>query len=397
MRLKPIAITFGLLVLGLRFYLGNHDEADSKLETFYTQVVATDFSGARKSIDAAIDLWPADARYYDWRGYLSSQNLPPTCRRSAIGIEHGLKKEDRTAILDAIEDYRRAIVLNSRDAVAHQNVAWLEHLLGDDKRAAENWETAIAIDPGSPIFHVSFGMFLDETGEKSRADEEYETAIDLSPSTVDSQYFARYHSRDSVEASSVVAAVVGKLEKQLQRAKDPIIEARLGKLYLFQDDLSRASRLLEDAAQQLPNLPLVWMNLGDVRKRQGNLAAAMGYYRKANFIDPSLAGPYLRMGEIELLNGLNSAATGDFSRAIQQWQRVKPITAAHNNRLYVGPRQKIDDLLPTTLVWYTTPCEASKAWQGLSQLFPGKREYAQRTHTCEDLPSPHSQRVRVSP
>jgi hypothetical protein len=69
---------------------------------------------------------------------------------------------------------------------------------------------------------------------------------------------------------------------------------------------------------------------------------------------------------------------------------VTPVTAAHNNRLYGGPPQIIDDLLPTTLVWYASPCEASAAYTSLAELIPENRLYANRSRTCETLPAPHS-------
>jgi tetratricopeptide (TPR) repeat protein len=387
--MKPISITVATLVLVLCLFLRNYDQADAKLQTFYTQILSADFPGAQKSIDEAISLWPSNARYYGWRAYAVSQKLPPQCLHGSQAAGVTLKREDQSAIRLAVADYRKALELNSRDAVAHHNLGWLEHLSGDDVNASKDWAEAVTIDPGNAVFHLSFGMFLEELKDTAKAKEEYQTAIELAPSIVDSQFFTRYRIRDQQGADSVIAALTSKLEKRLGQGKDPILEARLGKLYLVPGNLSRASQMLEDAAEQLPNLPLVWMNLGEVHEKQGNSAEAMDCYRKANVVNGSLAGPYLRMGEVELRNSQKSEAAENFSQAIQRWQRVNPITAAHNNRLYVGPRQKIDDLLPTTLVWYTTPCEASRAWMGLSQLFPARRDYLQRVHVCEDLPSPH--------
>jgi tetratricopeptide (TPR) repeat protein len=389
MRMKPLAVTVASLVLVLRFLVGNYDQADAKLDTFYAQILSTDFSGAQKTIDEAINLWPSNARYYGWRAYVVSQRLPPQCTHGSQGAGATLKTEDQSAIRLAVADYRKALELNGRDAVAHHNLGWLEHLTGDDASAARDWAEAVRIDPGNAVFHLSYGMFLEELKDTVKAKEQYQTAIELSPSIVDSQFFTRYRIRDKGGADSVIEAVTSKLEEKLGQGKDPILEARLGKLYLFQSNLLNASQMLEDAAEQLPNLPLVWMNLGEVLEKQGNLAEAMDCYRKANVVNGSLAGPYLRIGEIELRNGQKSEAAGNFSEAVQRWQRVNPITAAHNNRLYVGPRQRIDDLLPTTLVWYTTPCEASRAWMGLSQLYPARRHYLQMVHVCEDLPSPH--------
>jgi hypothetical protein len=87
--------------------------------------------------------------------------------------------------------------------------------------------------------------------------------------------------------------------------------------------------------------------------------------------------------------GQRNSAVDNFRAAAQKWARVNPITAAHNNRLYGGPPQTIDDLLPTTLVWYSSPCEASAAYAALAELMPDNKLYAGRSQTCESLPDPH--------
>jgi hypothetical protein len=61
----------------------------------------------------------------------------------------------------------------------------------------------------------------------------------------------------------------------------------------------------------------------------------------------------------------------------------------HNTRLYGGTPQPIDDLLPTTLVWYTVSCQASEAYALLAGLFPKDQSYSRRSTTCESLPAPH--------
>ena len=388
--MKPIAVGGAIVALALCLYVGDYDRADAKLGVFYTQVLSANFIGARESIEEAIKLWPSSARYYGWRAYLTSQNLPPRCTHGLRAPHSALGAADESAIHLAMADYNKALGLNSRDAVAYHNLGWLEHLLGDDAVAAMDWKAAAEVDPANAVFHLSYGMFLDEIGNKMKAKEEFQNAIELSPSTVDSPFFMRYQIRDPDSAVSVLAAVISALRRKLEQGNDPIVEAKLGKLCLSQGDLSLATSLLEDAARQLPNLSLVWMNLGEVREKQGRLVDAMDCYKRANVVDGSLAGPFLRMGELELRNSGKAAASGNFSQAIEHWQRIKPVTAAHNSRLYVDDWQRIDDLLPTTLVWYTTPCEASRAWRGLSQLYPQTPEYAARSQTCESLPSPHT-------
>ena len=55
----------------------------------------------------------------------------------------------------------------------------------------------------------------------------------------------------------------------------------------------------------------------------------------------------------------------------------------------LGPPQQIDDLLPTTLVWYVSPCEASAAYGALTRLYPRNKSYAQKIHACEEISDPY--------
>ena len=383
--LKPMTLLVAGVVVVLHFVVGDYDRADEKLRSFYAEMLNASFVAGRQSIDEAIRLWPGNARYYTWRGYVASQKLPFQCPR----LQGPLGAVDRQSAMGAIADYRHALELNRWDAVAHHNLAWLEHLLGDDAAAAREWREATLVDPGNAILHLSYAMFLDEAGKVENASLQYETAIELSPAILDSPFFARYRARFPEAAHAIVTRCVAGLEGKLRRAKDPILEARLGKFYQYMGDLGRAGPLLEDAASELPNLPRVWLNLGELREASGDTTGALDCYRKARVIDGGLAGPYLHIGEISMRAGDASVAAQDLRWAVARWGRVNPITAAHNNRLYVGPPQRIDDLLPTTLVWYTTPCEASRAWGGLAELFPKNRTYASRSRTCEALPSPH--------
>ena len=384
MSIKAVAATLAALVLILHFVVSDYDQADVKLQTFYALMLSANFTAARQSIDEAIRLWPGNARYYAWRGYCGSQKFPSQCH-------HQLSPEDRATAREAVADYHRALELNSRDAVAHHDIAWLEHLLNDDADAGRDWSEAVAIDPGNAVFHLSYGLFLQETGAARPAAEQFESAIELSPAMLDSPFFTRLRAGSPGDADAIVAHCVARIEGRLRREDDPILEARLGKLYQYSGNQSRSAQLLQEAARKLPNLPLVWLNLGMILEAQGDTAEAMDCYEKARVIDGSLAGPYLQIGEICLRSGQRNIAAGYLRSAAQKWERANPITAAHNNRLYSGPPQRIDDLLPTTLVWYATPCEASRAWSALAGLFPENASYARRSRTCEELPSPHAE------
>ena len=380
--LGRVAVVLALATVALSFVFGDYDRADAELRKFYTQVAAADFVHARQSIDEAIRLGPSNARYYAWRGYCISQELPSQCR-TVDARAHELAAQ-------AAADYRRALQLNDRDAVAHHNLAWLDHLLGQNDEARREWERAVELDPEMAIYHLSLGMLLDEAGNALSADQQYVAAMERTPAILDSPFFTRYRARSPERADAVVQQAITQTELRLGSTNDPILKARLGKLYLYRGNLQRAGELLEGAARDLPNLPLVWFNLGEVRRLQGRREEAWSCYGKARFLDGSLAGPVLRIAEMYRESGQRNPALENFRTAAQKWAHVNPVTAAHNNRLYGGPPQTIDDLLPTTLVWYTSPCAASAAYTALAAMVPDNKLYASRSTTCESLPAPHA-------
>jgi tetratricopeptide (TPR) repeat protein len=385
MTLGRVAIVLALGTGAVSLTFGDHEQAEASLRTFYAQVEAADFKAAGKSIDEAVHLWPSNARYYAWRGYAASQELPSQCPKRGARLDGKTLEQARRAAAD----YRHALELNDRDAVAHHNLAWIDHLLGEGREARREWEQAIATDPETAIYHLSLGFFLEETGDSDGAKRQYLAAIELTPAILDSPFFTRYRSRFPGWAEGVVQEAAAETERRLAGSDDPILKARLGKFCLYQGDLQRAAGLLESAERSLPNLPMVWFNLGEVRRLQGNQGEAWACYEKAKFLDESLAGPALRMGEMYRQAGHRNPAVENLRAAARKWTHVKPVTAAHNTRLYGGVPQTIDDLLPTTLVWYTSPCEASAAYTALAAMMPENKLYASRSRTCESLPAPH--------
>jgi tetratricopeptide (TPR) repeat protein len=386
--LRRLAIVLALAVGAVSLTLRDHERAEASLSTFYARVEKADFRAARKSIDEAVRLWPSNARYYSWRGYAASQELPSQCPAHGAPLDAITLEQVR----QAAADYRHALEPNSRDAVAHHNLAWLDHLLGQDREARREWEQAIAIDPGTAIYHLSLGFFLEETGASDAAKREYVAAIELTPVILDSPFFTRYRGRFPERAEAVVLEAAANAETRLETSDDPILKARLRKFYLYRGDLQRAGELLESSAKDLPNLPMVWFNLGEVRRLQGSREQAWACYRTAQFLDGGASGPALRMGEMYNQARQPVPAVEYLRSAAQKWAHVKPVTAGHNTRLYGGVPQPIDDLLPTTLVWYTTACQASEAYKALAGLLPDNKLYASRSTTCESVPAPHSGR-----
>ncbi len=369
-------------VLSLR--AGDHKQAEALLGTFYAQMLSSQFGAARESIDQAIRLWPENTQLYSWRAYCKSQSLPSQC---PFCVGPGLSRMEAEIANTAIQDYRTALQINPRDAVAHHNLAWLNHLLRQEGAARSEFEKAIVLDPNNAVFHLSLGMLHDETGLQEPARAEYRTAIQLSPEIVNSPFWKRYAARLPEKARSVLRNAIAGLETELKGSNDPILKARLGKLYLCSQNIGRAFDLLRQAAASLPNLPLVWYNWGEIYAAEGNSGDALACFQRARMLNGRLTGPQLRIGEL-LRNRRPQAALPYFRSAANDWERMVPVTALHNQRLYGGTVQLIDDLLPTSLVWFSSPCESHAIYNGLAEL-SGDERYRGRGSVCEEMPDPH--------
>jgi tetratricopeptide (TPR) repeat protein len=390
MKITIPALALAAVVVILHLALGDHGSAEEHVQSFYAKMLSADFAGAQKEIDEAIRLWPENARYYEWKAYLGSQTLPPQCGHCAG--PGSLDAVSLNTANQAIADYQKSAAINPRDAVLHHNLGWLNHLTGNDRAAKQEWERAVALDPNNAVFHASFGMFLEELGEMNAMRQQYTRSIELSPEIVDSPFFESFRDRFASTAVEIVHEIIDRLEQDLRRTGDTIVKARLGKLYLFSQNVQRASELLQEAAADLPNLPLVWFNLGETRRLLGQPGGGFEEYVKARALKGDLPGPLVRLGQIFQRQGQTAMATEYFKSAVRAWERMTPITAAHNQRLYHGSPQRIDELLPTNLVWYTAPCEASTAYRSLAELVPKNSRYSQRANICEGVPSPHCAR-----
>ena len=385
MSLRNASLLVLLICLALQFLAGDRHKAADQLPEFYNEISTARFDDARRTMDEAIRLWPENARFYGWRGYARSQRFPSDCGR--CGGER-TARPDPEELKEVISDYRKAIQLNALDAVSHHNLGWLSHLAGDDDMARQNFQKAVELDPTNAVFHASFGMWLEERGE-SAAHDQYLKAIEISPAMVDSPFFRALRSRAQQDSRGLLEEAISQDERELQKGSNPILRARLGKLYWSVGRGDEGKRQIEQSLHDLPTLSRAWLNLGEMENSNGQRDLAFADYRRANLLDARLSDADLRLAQAYQLRSETAEAIHYFQLTAAHWERMTPVTAAHNRRLYGGPAQTIDDLLPTTLVWYTSPCTASEAFAGLAELQPARAQYRRQLHICEQLPAPH--------
>lgn len=94
----------------------------------------------------------------------------------------------------------------------------------------------------------------------------------------------------------------------------------LAALLLQQNRNEEAGRLTETATAVAPEVALGWYNLGLIRRRQGNIAAALTAYGQAIERAPEHAEAHQNLAVAQLLGGNIAAARASFRRAIDLLQ-----------------------------------------------------------------------------
>ena len=114
---------------------------------------------------------------------LSIVNLKPnfeSAHYNLAGVYHEKGMRDK-----AIEEYRRAIAVNSMNAKAHQKLGEIFDSLGRRDEASNEYKTAMALDPDFAEPHINLGVIYYDEKMTDEAIAEYKKAIEIDPDSVE--------------------------------------------------------------------------------------------------------------------------------------------------------------------------------------------------------------------
>jgi cellulose synthase operon protein C len=101
--------------------------------------------------------------------------------------------------------------------------------------------------------------------------------------------------------------------------------------------LDEAAEVGEAFTGAFPNSPQPWLLLGDARRRLNDIDGAARAFRRALELNPDASSPYLHLARLEMQEGKQDKAIGDFRAAVLR----NPADEATANRLeYLAPAAK---------------------------------------------------------
>jgi tetratricopeptide (TPR) repeat protein len=160
---------------------------------------------AMKDYDKAISLDPTDSWFYQCRAYAQTENRAAIAdfTRSlqirpdaTVYAARGWRRSEQGSLLDAIQDYRKAITLNPKYGEAYRCLGEAEFALNHNKQALENFDRAIALQPTARAFERRGAVRYDVHDFKG-AISDLSEAIKIDPAS--SYYlYSRAYSRDDL-------------------------------------------------------------------------------------------------------------------------------------------------------------------------------------------------------
>ncbi|MCR4299986.1 MAG: tetratricopeptide repeat protein [Sulfuricaulis sp.] len=174
---------------------------------------------------------------------------------------------------------RRALVLDARNADAHNILGNILAARGTWSDALEHYRQAIVSDPQRPLFHHNLGHALQRLDSED-AEKSYRKAMALEP-----RFAPAY--------------------------------VNLGGLLVKQERYMEARDLLRRAIALDPENADAYNNLGLANRKLGNLAEAFGAYRVALEKNPTMAGIWHNLGLLYEEGNRSTEAMDCFKRAVE--------------------------------------------------------------------------------
>jgi Flp pilus assembly protein TadD len=220
----------------------------------------------------------AQTTYWKTSVTLWTHNLACTTDNSMAHGYLGIALADQGKTADAIQQYERALQLDSNNVDAQNNLGNALASQGRWTEAIPHYEQALKLKPDSAEAHFNLGIALASQGKLAEAVQHYQRALELNP-----------YDAEGLNRLGIALAMQGKLPEAIQSYEQAIqlkpnyFEAfnSLGIALAKQGKMDEASQQFERALQIQPDDPETLNNLGFVLATEGKLNEAISRLQQA--------------------------------------------------------------------------------------------------------------------
>ena len=220
-------------------------------------------------------------------------------------------------VRSAIREYKKALELNPKNAIAHSNLGGLLVNEGMPVEGAFHLSEAIRLDSQNYSAHYNLARLLFHQGRVDEAIEHYFAAVAIKPDLADahSTLGALLCARGRFDAGAIHLSEAIRLDPA-----DVGARCSLGELLMRQERLAEAAEQFALAVRIDPKDSTARYCLGEVLARQGRDDEALEHLSLAVQIEPGYATAQHRLGAVMCRQGQAAEGLGHLSLAA----RLKP-------------------------------------------------------------------------
>ena len=243
---------------------------------------------------------------------------------------------------------KQALTLLPAAAIAHFHLGDVYLHQRRFNAAGQAYREGIRLNPAHTESYYGLGRVAEMQNRLQQAMEYYDAALGRNPYLAQAHYrrALTYQKLGDKEQAAAAMAQFQRLktyEDQMHRFREsiyknpnlPVLYIKLGELHEAYDNLTEAAQIYEVATRVHPSYLPAYLHLGEVFIEQRALEKAVQVYGKAAEIAPDNAQVQIKLGVIYINQRQFDPAIAAFKRAIAVDDTA---AAAHNNlaRLYAG-------------------------------------------------------------
>lgn len=273
----------------------------------------------------------------------------------ALKYERGMKhsKDSISNIRNSILYYKKAIEINPYDGLFYHNLAWLYHYDNCPDIALDLISKAINISPNTALYYISRGL-INESKHFEKSLEDYKIAIMLSPDICDSYFFKELKMRHETYSNKILEHALSDLYGILSDRYSSIIEAKIAKILLTQNEFCKAYKILNNITDIHPNLNRPWLYLAILEEYLGSDKNKYIYLKKSEYLGPNDYLPVMELANHFQIVRQNKKYVEYKKLAIGKYYNKKSVHSLHTNAIYRLPNLK-NDIIPEYLLDYINP------------------------------------------
>ncbi len=297
----------------------------------------------------------------------------------------GIIYQELNSLSEAITAYQGALTLKAPQDVhgtAHLHLGIVYKTQGKLTHAENHLKQAFALLPETSEVHIHLGDVYIQQHRLNAAEDAYREGIRLNPDHTESYYGL---------------GRVSELQNRLQQAMEYYDAALVRNQYLSQAHYRRALtyrrlgnseqaaaamaqfqhlKTYEDTVHQFrealytnPNLPMLYIKLGELHEAYGNLTAAVRIYETATQVHPSFLPVYTHLGEVFI----KQRAFEKAALAYQKSTEIEPNDSQTWLKLgviYIN-QQRFDPAIAAFKRAIVVDSTAAEAYNNLARLYAG--------------------------